>query len=93
MAGLKIFVRDGITGFLVPLNDVEGMADRLVGLLNDPLLRVQMGAQARRDVEEHFSCKALGNTFDKVYRRVYPELFKSNVNENEPFREEHARLR
>ncbi len=88
--GPEDFIHEGVTGFLVPLDDSEAMANRLIKLLTDSALRDQMGERARRYIEEHFSYKALGDTFDKVYRRVYPELFKSNVNENEPFREEHA---
>jgi glycosyltransferase involved in cell wall biosynthesis len=81
--GPEDFVRDGATGFLVPLNDYETMANRLIELLNNPLLRSQMGKQARGDVEERFSYKVLGKIFDKVYRQVYLELFKSNMIELE----------
>jgi glycosyltransferase involved in cell wall biosynthesis len=85
--GPEDFVRNGATGFLVPLNDDEAMANHLVEMLTNPLLRIQMGVQARRDTEEHFSYKALADIFDNIYHRVYPELFKSDLNEAEPFRE------
>lgn len=88
--GPEDFIREGVTGFLVPSNDLSAMADHLVELLTNPLLRAQMGVQARRDVEEHFSYKALMENFDMIYRRVYPELFKSNLNERESLREEYA---
>ena len=45
-------VVDGITGFLVPEEDIDAMADRLRQLADDPALRRSMGDSGRRFVEE-----------------------------------------
>lgn len=90
--GPEEYVSDGVTGFLVPLNDAEAMANRLIQLLTNSQLRVEMGAQARRAIEERFSFEQHAGTFDKIYRRVYPELFTANLIEAEPFKEICAEL-
>jgi D-inositol-3-phosphate glycosyltransferase len=44
--GLAFLVRDGETGFHVPADDAEALADRLLRLLQDELLRSRMSQQA-----------------------------------------------
>lgn len=77
--GPEEYVTDGVTGFLVPLNDVDAMANRLIQLLTNPRLRVEMGMAGRRAVEDRFSYEQLGGTFDRIYRKIYPELFTSST--------------
>jgi glycosyltransferase involved in cell wall biosynthesis len=88
--GPEDYVTEGVTGFLVPLNDDEAMANRLIQLLTNSQLRMQMSAQARRTVEERFSYEQYGSTFDKIYQAVYPELFTSTPIEAAPFKKVHA---
>lgn len=45
--GLRDSVRDGETGFLVPHGDVDGLADRMHRILQDPALRDRFGTNAR----------------------------------------------
>jgi len=45
-------VRDGVDGFIVPIRNPQVLADRLQLLLNDRLLRVQMGVAARSRARE-----------------------------------------
>jgi glycosyltransferase involved in cell wall biosynthesis len=51
--GIRDIVRDGIDGFLVPVNDPAALAERLVKLLGDPVLCQQLGKNAR---ERFLSC-------------------------------------
>jgi glycosyltransferase involved in cell wall biosynthesis len=44
-------VRDGEEGFLVPIRDVDAIADRILRLYRDPDLRRAMGEKARRRAE------------------------------------------
>jgi phosphatidyl-myo-inositol dimannoside synthase len=48
-------VRDGQTGFIVPSDDHELLAERLLLLLDNPSLAAQMGARSREYVAAHFS--------------------------------------
>jgi glycosyltransferase involved in cell wall biosynthesis len=40
-------VRDGVDGYVVPIRDVDALADRIARLADDPMLREQMGIMAR----------------------------------------------
>ena len=52
-------VRDGETGYVVPIRDSEAIAERLLELRQSPDLRVLMGRRAR-DTAETFSWAAYG---------------------------------
>ncbi len=46
-SGVPELVREGLTGFRVPIGDVESFADRLEALWTDPACRVALGRAAR----------------------------------------------
>ena len=48
-------VVDGETGFLVPPEDPQALADRVLTLLRDPALRARMGAAGRARVLTHYT--------------------------------------
>ncbi len=54
-AGIPDVVLDGETGFLVEEGDVDGMAQAMIRLAQDPQLAAKMGQAGRKRVEEHFS--------------------------------------
>lgn len=54
-AGIPDVIIDGETGLLVDELDVEGMAQAMIRLAQDPELATRMGQAGRRRVEEHFS--------------------------------------
>lgn len=62
-------VLDGQTGMLVPPENVELLAAKIVELLRNPSLRGQLGTAARRLIEDEFSAERM--TAD--YLRVYEE--------------------
>lgn len=68
--GVPEMVQDGETGFLVPVGDVEALADRLERLLHDPLLREQMGRAGRRRAETQFAPERFQREMLAIYRRV-----------------------
>ena len=51
-------VREGDTGFVVPSDDHQLLAERLSLLLDDPSLAQQMGSRGRRYVSAHFSMES-----------------------------------
>lgn len=53
--GAPEIVQDGVTGFLVNPDDLEGLTCRLIQLLQDGALRKKMGEAGRKRVEENFS--------------------------------------
>ena len=52
--GPQEIVDDAVTGFLVPVGDVDAMADRIGRLLADPKLATDMGRRGRELVAERF---------------------------------------
>lgn len=54
-AGIPDVVVEGETGFLVAEHDVEGMAERMLRLAQDPVLAGTMGRKARTHIAANFS--------------------------------------
>lgn len=55
VGGMPEVVRDGETGFLVPLGDAQALADRITQLIEDSELRSRMSESARQLASERFS--------------------------------------
>jgi glycosyltransferase involved in cell wall biosynthesis len=70
VGGNREVVVDGQTGIVVPKGDEQALAGALERLINDAGLRRQMGAQARKRIEKHFSLKAMVEEYEKIYRNV-----------------------
>lgn len=68
--GLPEVVDDGVTGFLRPVGDVEGMTAAALRLLGDEDLRRQFGEAARRQAVERFSQDAVVGRYRSLYERV-----------------------
>src|SRR5258708_26555641 len=70
VGGLPEMVEDGRTGYLVAPRDTTNLADRLVRLLIEPTLRRQMGANAKRKIEEECSPEVIAQKTMDVYHRA-----------------------
>ncbi|HEX4965112.1 MAG TPA: glycosyltransferase, partial [Thermoanaerobaculia bacterium] len=68
--GLPEVVDDGVTGFLLPVGDVDGMAAAALRLLGDDDLRRRFAAAARRQAVERFSQDAVVGRYRDLYQRV-----------------------
>lgn len=53
--GSPELIENGVSGFLIPVNDSEALVSRIAELLATPSLRKSMGDNARRRIEESFS--------------------------------------
>jgi len=72
IGGLAYLVQDGITGFTVPVDDPEALADRMSTLLSDSVLRERMGKQA--------VAYASGYAWDRIAEKliaIYRELIST----------------
>ena len=63
-------VIDGKTGYVVPFEDNELMADRMLTLFNSAELRQSMGEAGRRRVESVYSSVALANNLLAIYQDI-----------------------
>ena len=68
--GCATFTRDGIEGFVVPPDDAEALADRLVTLAHDPALLARFAAAARARVLDGFTSAQVAADFVAVYRSL-----------------------
>jgi len=65
-------IQDGECGFLVPPEDIDSLAARVIVLLQNPVLRRQLGEAARQRVEQEFSAQRMAAKYMNVYRYVLP---------------------
>jgi len=65
--GARDIVTHGVDGFLVPINDIDSLANAICKLIENPELRKQMGKNARRKAEKKFSWGIIKELLKKVY--------------------------
>jgi N-acetyl-alpha-D-glucosaminyl L-malate synthase BshA len=70
VGGLPEVVDDGVTGFLRPVADVDGMADAAYRILTEPELARAMGEAARRTAVERFTTDQIIPQYLDYYRAV-----------------------
>jgi glycosyltransferase involved in cell wall biosynthesis len=73
VGGIFQVVRDEVTGLLVPPSDSEALANRMLGLLNDPIKARAMGRAARTQVQRDFSVESMVSKTTALYREVLAE--------------------
>ncbi len=59
VGGLPDLVDEGVSGYLVPLDDASAMADRFMRLAADSALREKMGAMGRYKLESEFELSVM----------------------------------
>lgn len=57
VGGVPELVDDGKTGLLAPAGDAASLSDRMIRLLEDPQLRMEMGRAGRKAAEEKFGLR------------------------------------
>jgi glycosyltransferase involved in cell wall biosynthesis len=72
--GVAECFRDGREGFLIPQNDIDTAAKKIVQLVHASLLREQMGQSAYVHVREIFSIERHGKAVEEVYRIVLKKM-------------------
>jgi len=70
VGGLPEVVRDGETGFLASVGNIEDMAKHVRDLLTDPDLHARMSRAARSRAEEHFQLEPAVDRYQAAYRRL-----------------------
>jgi glycosyltransferase involved in cell wall biosynthesis len=63
-------VEDGKTGFLVPIRDVDSLAEKILDLLNDYELTVKMALNAREKVEKEYDLVKMIEKYYKLYESI-----------------------
>jgi len=63
-------VRDRVTGYVLPFDDISGMAGRLLDLARSTHLRTELGLEGRMQVEREFGADRLAARLLSIYRRT-----------------------
>ncbi len=69
-SGCKEIVKEGVNGFLVPVQDVRILAEKMKQLIQNQKLRMKMGAEGRKMVEKAFSIERVNAETLQIYREV-----------------------
>jgi L-malate glycosyltransferase len=70
VGGLPEVIQHGVTGFLHPLDDEDGMVASAVALLKDPARHEAVAQAACRRVREHFSVDRVVPMYESCYRKL-----------------------
>ncbi len=68
--GISMAVREGETGYLLPMGDMRAFRASLEALVARPALRREIGARARREVVARFSLEAMADATEALFRRA-----------------------
>jgi len=70
VSGLEEIVDSGVTGFLVPVGDVDGLTSGIESLLGSPAKARSMGQAARKRIEGIVSWDRIAESYDALYRTI-----------------------
>jgi len=76
--GIHEGVINNTTGYLVPEKDVSAITEKLEMLINNPSLRLKMGQQGRKNIEERFNAI---NEIEKIEKLMYGLKSKVNISD------------
>jgi L-malate glycosyltransferase len=70
VGGIPELVGGPDAGWLVPMDDVDGLAEGVAALVRDRARRETMGSTGQRRAQELFSSAAIVPRYEALYRRV-----------------------
>jgi len=68
--GMAEMLDQGNAGLLVPPEDATAIASAIIELLDQPNLRMKLGAEARERVTTEYSLERLGDLIEQSYQRA-----------------------
>ncbi len=69
--GIPLLIKNGYNGIFVKVRNSQKIAEACNKLLKNDDLRKKMGENARKTVEQNFTCKKTALKFHRLYRRIY----------------------
>jgi len=74
VGGLMESTKPNVTSLVVKKNSVEDLAEKIETLVRDTNLRITMGINARKFVEENYSLEDNFNNVDEIYRNIVRDI-------------------
>jgi glycosyltransferase involved in cell wall biosynthesis len=68
--GPEEIIIHGETGYLVPQDDSESLAEAIIKVLEDPETARQMGSKGLERVRRHFDARRVSEQYEALYREV-----------------------
>jgi glycosyltransferase involved in cell wall biosynthesis len=75
----SVAVVNGITGYIVPFDDISTLADYIVDVTTSPDLRKRLGEAGRKRVEQYYSYHFLGERLLSIYSEIGTKLSNSRL--------------
>lgn len=69
-SGIPELIENGVSGFLVPEQDVDALAEKLGYLVEHPEVWTEMGRAGRVYVEKHYDINKLNNQLVEIYQKL-----------------------
>jgi glycosyltransferase involved in cell wall biosynthesis len=69
----RLLVNEGEDGYLVPVNDAEQFAQRIIELLQRPVQAHKMGRAGRKKVEKSYSLPGMVTRYAQLYDELLQE--------------------
>jgi glycosyltransferase involved in cell wall biosynthesis len=79
VGGIPDIIIDGETGFLVPEQDPSALAEKIVRLLSDAVLREKFRRNGLLKVKTHFSWDSISTRFSEVYHQAIEKNAESSA--------------
>jgi glycosyltransferase involved in cell wall biosynthesis len=70
VGGVSDLVREGETGFMIPPDDVEKYAEKILLVLENDQLRKKLGSNARHFAEKHLNKQTILAQLETVYKEI-----------------------
>ena len=71
--GIPSVVRDGVNGYLTPIQEPSVTAEKLVLLARDPALRERMGQEGRRIFEQEFTLEGFHRSMERAFVGLFEQ--------------------
>ena len=69
-AGVEETIEEDVSGFIVPIGDIELLAKRLTALIDSKELRIRMAKSARKRIEDSFTADKTAKALMAVYEKL-----------------------
>ena len=63
-------IEDGVSGYVIPLNPLENIVQKIIEVIKDPVLCMQLGQNARKRAETMFSIDTHVQKVEKIYKQL-----------------------
>lgn len=72
----KLWIKEGENGFIIPIKSPNALAEKIIFLLKNKDIRIRIGANARKTIEEKNNYYSEMNKMEYLYERVKNERLK-----------------